>query len=196
MTTEEIKEEVKGEEQKVVKIRVTCGSCHNRVYVKPMQTGACPKCGDPLYPLKKTVKAKKKAEKVERKAEKKAVKEKATKKKNGEKFGGSILGTLLYMVSERERKFKATARVEETGICVLKGSLVARPWLPSAPDGVKEKGKELVDTGVIIKNEFVKDYVFKSPSMAAAIVKGRSATGLREWVDKEDNTLKGLMKKL
>jgi len=36
------------------------------------------------------------------------------------------------------------------------------------------------------------DYVFKSPSAAAAILLGRNANGLEEWKDSSDTTLKQL----
>ena len=37
---------------------------------------------------------------------------------------------------------------------------------------------------------FVKDYLFSSPSAAAAVVLGRSANGLTEWKLKNGTTLK------
>ena len=37
---------------------------------------------------------------------------------------------------------------------------------------------------------FTEDYVFSSPSTAAAIVMGRNANGLNEWKKKDGSTLR------
>ena len=51
------------------------------------------------------------------------------------------------------------------------------------------------DTVNIVKKEidsleFTEDYIFTSPSLAAAIVMGRNANGLEEWKLKDGKTLK------
>jgi hypothetical protein len=49
----------------------------------------------------------------------------------------------------------------------------------------------------VIKEEqgkliFASDYLFSSPSAAAAVIMGRSANGLLEWKDKTEKTLKDI----
>ena len=54
--------------------------------------------------------------------------------------------------------------------------------------------QKLMQEGVLIDKadslEFPDDYLFSSPSTAAAIVLGRSANGLTEWKLKDGKTLK------
>ncbi|MDT0650545.1 DUF4357 domain-containing protein, partial [Autumnicola edwardsiae] len=56
--------------------------------------------------------------------------------------------------------------------------------------------QNLVDDGIIqnINNNltFVQDYLFSSPSAAAAIVMGRSANGLTEWKLADGRILKAV----
>ena len=64
---------------------------------------------------------------------------------------------------------------------------------PSAPDAVKSFRQQLLD-GNVINDEnsiyvFVQDYLFKSPSAAAAFVLGASANGWTEWKNKNGETL-------
>ena len=51
-----------------------------------------------------------------------------------------------------------------------------------------------MDEGVLVDRgehfEFSDDYIFSSPSTAAAIVIGRNANGLTEWKTKNGKTLK------
>ena len=53
---------------------------------------------------------------------------------------------------------------------------------------------ELRDEKAIVENgnsyEFVEDYIFSSPSTAAAMVMGRNANGLTKWKLKSGKTLK------
>jgi len=46
--------------------------------------------------------------------------------------------------------------------------------------------------GKLSKCFFEKDYLFSSPSAAAAVVMGRSANGLIEWVSKDGKPLKSI----
>ena len=54
--------------------------------------------------------------------------------------------------------------------------------------------QKLIDTGVLEDKieyfEFTEDYIFSSPSTAAAIVMGRNANGQKEWKLKDGKTLK------
>ena len=50
--------------------------------------------------------------------------------------------------------------------------------------------EQLIESGVIDSWKFVKDYLFSSPSTAAAVVMGRGANGLIEWKSKDGSTLR------
>ncbi|MGH8830021.1 MAG: DUF4357 domain-containing protein [Polaromonas sp.] len=56
--------------------------------------------------------------------------------------------------------------------------------------------QELIANGVLAREgdayRFTQDYVFSSPSTAAAVVLGRSANGRIEWKDAKGQTLKAL----
>ena len=62
--------------------------------------------------------------------------------------------------------------------------------------GLYELRQELIGNGVLaaeaIGYRFSQDYVFTSPSNAAAVVLGRSANGRIEWKDAQGRTLKEL----
>jgi hypothetical protein len=80
------------------------------------------------------------------------------------------------------------------GFVVFKGSKAANAVVNSiAPSFIKLRQK-LIDEGVIINMndyfEFSVDYVFSSPSTAAAMIMGRNANGLIEWKQKDGKTLK------
>ena len=80
------------------------------------------------------------------------------------------------------------------GFVVFKGSKVATSTVPSITSNFKRLRKELLENGSIVQNddylEFSEDYVFSSPSTAAAMVLGRNANGLTEWKLKDGTTLK------
>ena len=53
--------------------------------------------------------------------------------------------------------------------------------------------KKLLDKGIIDKEfSFVSDYVFTSPSLAAAVVMGRNANGRAEWKTVNNNSIKDI----
>ncbi len=62
--------------------------------------------------------------------------------------------------------------------------------------GMYEPRQELIGNGVLAAEgsgyRFSQDYVFTSPSTAAAVVLGRSANGRIEWKDGQGRTLKEL----
>jgi len=124
-----------------------------------------------------------------------------------------LINTLGHKVFEEKREIKspqqqaketfyikaargANAQGEPTsdGFVVFKGSKAADSTVPSITQNFKRLRDELIETGVIKKNnrefEFPEDHVFSSPSTAAAIVLGRNANGLTEWKLKDGTTLK------
>ncbi len=91
----------------------------------------------------------------------------------------------------------ATGIETNTGFMVLKGSLAREPALPrlkeNAP-GYYHQRQDLIDDSVLEKGSdgyrFTKDWLFGSPSAAAAVCLGRPANGLTEWKDVSKSTLK------
>ncbi len=94
-----------------------------------------------------------------------------------------------YMISAA-RGATATAVLTSEGIVILKDSQVATSEVPSTPLPVIKKRKDLLDAGVVKDSKFTKDYLFSSPSMAAAVIMGRSANGLIEWKKEDGTTMK------
>lgn len=82
------------------------------------------------------------------------------------------------------------------GFVVYKDSTAATSTSASFPPGVTKLREALLDEGVIQDSEgaltFNEDYLFNSPSAAAAVVLGRSANGLTEWKDKAGRVLKSI----
>lgn len=71
------------------------------------------------------------------------------------------------------------------GFVVFKGSVIASTIVASFPDSLKKFRDDLIEKRIVkLKGEnleFTEDYIFGSPSTAAAIVMGRNANGLKEW---------------
>lgn len=84
--------------------------------------------------------------------------------------------------------------VTNEGIVVTKGSTIATSLVPSISPSLIAFRQKLIDRGVIVQKKdklhFIQDYLFASPSTAAAIVMGRNANGRTEWKDKDGKTLK------
>jgi hypothetical protein len=83
------------------------------------------------------------------------------------------------------------------GFVVKAGSEAVDQEVPSMQEhvrGMYEIRRELIGNGVLAPAErgfrFTQDYVFTSPSTAAAVVLGRSANGRVEWKDASGKTLK------
>lgn len=82
------------------------------------------------------------------------------------------------------------------GFVVFKGSEVAIDTVPSFPKGFNTLRDELLDSEIVKKIGdkliFNSDYLFSSPSAAAAVIMGRSANGLVEWKDSVGRDLKSI----
>jgi len=95
---------------------------------------------------------------------------------------------------------KARGYEATRGFVVQKGSQsVEKPArsMKQHVGGYFELREYLIGNGVMAKEDggiylFTQDYVFTSPSMAAAVVLGRSANGRTEWYDDQGRTLKAL----
>ena len=87
------------------------------------------------------------------------------------------------------KKVQAEGILNESGFKVLKGSHISQKIRRSCPSHVKKLRDLLIKDGVVQDYTFSEDYVFKTPSGAAACVLGGSANGNISWVDKDGKTL-------
>jgi len=76
------------------------------------------------------------------------------------------------------------------GFVVLRGSRIANSEVPSTPKAVRAKRAALIADKQIAEFVLMKDILFSSPSLAAAVVMGRSANGMIEWKLKDGSSLK------
>jgi excinuclease UvrABC nuclease subunit len=97
---------------------------------------------------------------------------------------------------EAARGAKAMGQMTNEGFVVTKNSEIADSVTNSFPKSMIKLRDSLIRDGVIVENEGIfkltKDYLFSSPSAAAAIVMGRSANGLNEWKSKDGRVLKSI----
>lgn len=91
------------------------------------------------------------------------------------------------------RNADATGKLVSDGFVVLKGSTMADKTVNSFSQGLIKNRERLIEEK-IVDNEFkfVKDYIFTSPSLAAAIVMGRNANGRIEWKIESRKTIKDI----
>jgi hypothetical protein len=80
------------------------------------------------------------------------------------------------------------------GFLVFKNSKAAITTVPSMSPSLLKLRQQLIDNGVLNEGTnsliFTEDYLFTSPSLAAAVVMGRTANGLEEWKMKNGLSLK------
>lgn len=94
----------------------------------------------------------------------------------------------------RSTKYEAVGQYTEEGMVVLAGSKARKDIATSmANTPLVPKRQSLVDDGALkLEGDFYvfqRDVLFKSPSGAAAMVRGASSNGWVEWVSKEGKTL-------
>ena len=128
--------------------------------------------------------------------------------------GQTLLATLGYPIFDPVVKSTAISKKDEVFYCKSSGSngrglytqegfVVLKDSigrLESAPSFIgtswHEMRQRMVESGAVREKDgkliFAKDYLFKTPSMAAAFLAGRSANGWIEWKDKDGKTLDAL----
>ena len=93
----------------------------------------------------------------------------------------------------RGRDADAVGEFVEDGFVVRKDSIARLDIVPSAVETVTSLRTKLRESGVLVEDNgrlrFTQDYLFSSPSGAAAVVMGRTANGWIEWKDAEGRTL-------
>ncbi|MCQ4139835.1 GIY-YIG nuclease family protein [Chryseobacterium sp. EO14] len=94
------------------------------------------------------------------------------------------------------RGANAKGQITNEGFVVLKGSQIADTVTTSLNQSIINFRQRLIDEQKIINTHnkliFTEDYLFSSPSTAAAIVMGRSANGLTEWKLSDGRILKSI----
>ena len=97
------------------------------------------------------------------------------------------------------RGVAATGQDTPQGFVVQSGSFAAGDETPSLQEhfpNVIELRADLLKNGVLVpegnKLRFAQDYTFNSPSLASAVVLGRSSNGRTDWKDASGKTLKQL----
>lgn len=90
----------------------------------------------------------------------------------------------------------AKGQMTNEGFIVLKTSEIATRTTNSFPEKLTKLRQSLIDNNIVNKvNDkliFKEDYLFSSPSAAAAVVMGRSANGLTEWKLNDGRILKSV----
>ncbi len=94
------------------------------------------------------------------------------------------------------RGIRAEGRDAAEGFIVYEGSTAALSEVKSLHDYIRKLRATLRSTGVLIdaglELRLAQDYPFSSPSMAAAVMLGRTANGRIEWKDATGKTLKAI----
>ncbi|MDD5917697.1 MAG: GIY-YIG nuclease family protein [bacterium] len=99
----------------------------------------------------------------------------------------------VYFYIKAARGADAKGIVVADGFAVLKGSLIASTTVPSMSANLIHLRESLIEKGVINSEfQFVKDNIFTSPSLAAAVVMGRNANGRTEWKTADNKSLKSV----
>ncbi|ACB84388.1 GIY-YIG nuclease family protein [Natranaerobius thermophilus] len=87
----------------------------------------------------------------------------------------------------------------DEGFVVYKGSKANLTETQSAGEWLINLRKQLIESGVLVKRdeiyEFSSNYIFSSPSAAAATVLARRANGWTEWKNKDGKTLDDVKRK-
>ena len=75
----------------------------------------------------------------------------------------------------------------------MKGSVIANSTVQSMSDSLNKVRNSLIKKGIIDGNyKLTRDYIFTSPSLAAAIVMGRNANGRIEWKNAEHKSIRDI----
>lgn len=88
---------------------------------------------------------------------------------------------------------KAKMKIEEDKYIILQGSTAVIQDRPSVLPAIKKMREGLVSSGVLREDrdkkvyEFTDDYIFNSPSYAAAAIAGGSENGRRQWKNNGKN---------
>ena len=102
---------------------------------------------------------------------------------------------LLYLSrksGKSNRQIEAKCKRTDEGFVVLKDSMIETIDSIAIPKSIKELRKECINKNEIIDGIISKNYLFNSPSYAAAFVLGTNANGKTSWKTEKGITLKEL----
>ncbi|MDU5201171.1 GIY-YIG nuclease family protein [Finegoldia magna] len=105
---------------------------------------------------------------------------------------------ILYLSRKNRKSGKITeARCKRTneGFVVLKGSMIEETDAMSIPHSIKELREKIKKNNEITNSILTKDYLFNSPSYAAAFILGMQTNGRIDWKTEDGITLKDLEEK-
>lgn len=106
----------------------------------------------------------------------------------------NINSDLFYIKAARGAN--AIGYIVSDGFVVKKDSVIASSTTPSISESLKRYRENLYSDGIIDSvHKLTKDYIFTSPSLAAAIVMGRNANGRTEWKTTDGTTIKQIEEK-
>lgn len=116
----------------------------------------------------------------------------------GYKAFDSVTDTMVRKNNRSEKFYITAARGAEAsgapvadGFAVFEKSVMASTSVPSLSAHLVKRRADLQAKGIVGADfVFTKDVVFTSPSLAAAVIMGRDANGLKEWKTKSGVTLK------
>lgn len=98
-----------------------------------------------------------------------------------------------YFFIKAARGADAKGMIVSDGFAVMKGSVIASSTVTSMSDSLIKLRSSLIEKEIIDKDlKFIRDYIFTSPSLAAAVVMGRNANGRTEWKNEEHKTIKDI----
>ena len=98
-----------------------------------------------------------------------------------------------YFFIKAARGADAKGLIVSDGFAVMKGSAIASSTVPSMSDNLMKLRSSLIEKGIIDEDlKLTRDYIFTSPSLAAAVVMGRNANGRTEWKNEEHKTIKDI----
>lgn len=101
--------------------------------------------------------------------------------------------TEQYFFIKAARGADAKGMIVSDGFAVMKGSTISFSTVQSMSDSLKKLRDSLIKKEIIDKNfKLTRDYIFTSPSLAAAIVMGRNANGRTEWKNEEHKSIKDI----
>lgn len=97
------------------------------------------------------------------------------------------------------KEANAEGEYVDDGFVVFKGSKANKDLAPASNSTIRNLREKLISQNILLDKgstyEFQEDYLFKSPSAAAAQVLARNANGWSEWKDKAGKTLDELERK-
>lgn len=104
--------------------------------------------------------------------------------------------TRQHMLFLKAKGVEARGYEAPDGFVVFKDSQAVTREVPSILTYQSSLRADLLNQGVVEPRDekwlFAQDYVFSSPSTAAAVILGRNANGRIEWKDEKGRTLRGI----